>query len=194
MGCEELIEALRKEADEKVRDIWVEAEKEAGKVRADISLRLETLRQGIAAEKSSEEESEKVLLEAQNRVKMTRLTSEDMLCSRLYSLAASSLHILREQGYEDIFRKLALELPSFGWRKVRVNPDDPILAQKLFSGAEVITDSNITGGMELESEGGGIWVVNTLEKRLERAWPLMLPALMEKIYREVSKNGTPPGI
>lgn len=194
MGCEELIESLRKEADEKVREIRGEAEKDAEKVRADVSLRLEALQQDNAAGKSSEEESAKVLLDAQNRARMTRLTSEDSLSARLYSLAASSLRILREQGYEDIFRKLVLELPSPGWRKVRVNPDDSELAKKFFPEAEMITDSNITGGMEVEAEGGSVRIVNTLEKRLERAWPRMLPALMDEIYREVTRNGTPSEI
>lgn len=194
MGCEELIEALRKEADEKMREIRAEAEKEAEKVREDVSLRLEALQQDNAAEKSSEEESARVLLEAQNRARMIRLTSEESLCARLYSLAAASLRILRGQGYEDTFQKLVLELPSAVWQKVRVNPEDLGLAKKFFPEAEVITDSSISGGMELEAEGGSVRIVNTLEKRLERAWPWMLPALRDDIYREVTRDATPPEI
>jgi V/A-type H+-transporting ATPase subunit E len=194
MGGEELIESLRKEASEKMREIREEAEKEAERMREDVSLRLEALQQDEAAGRSSGEEPARVLLDAQNRVRMIRLSSEDRLSGRLYSLAASSLHMLRAQGYGDIFHRLALELPSHVWRNVRVNPEDSGLAKKFFPDAEIIADSNVTGGMEVEAEGGGVRIINTLEKRVERAWPLMLPLLMDDIYRKVTGNGTAPGI
>lgn len=194
MGSEELIESLRKEADDKIREIRREAEKEAERIRADISLRLEALKQDNAAGKSSEEESAKVILDAQNRARIISLTSEESLSARLYSLAVSSLRIMRQQRYEDIFQKLVLELPSSVWQKVRINPDDTELAKKFIPDAEMITDSNIAGGMEVEAEGGSVRIVNTLEKRLERSWHLMLPALIDDIYREVTGNGTPSEI
>lgn len=177
-----------------MREIREEAEKEAERMREDISLRLEALQQDKAAGSSSGEEPARVLLDAQNRVRMIRLSSEDRLSSRLYSLAASSLHMLRIQGYGDIFHRLVLELPSHVWRNVRINPEDSGLAQKFFPDAEIIPDSNVTGGMEVEAEGGGVRIINTLEKRVERAWPLMLPLLMNDIHRKVTENGTAPGI
>jgi V/A-type H+-transporting ATPase subunit E len=191
MGCDELIESLRKEAEEKTREIWEEAEKEAGKIRADISLRLEALQRDNAAERSSDEVPRKVLLEAETGARMIRLIADDRLSVRLYSLIASSLCLLREEGYEDIFQRLVLEIPSFEWQRVRVNPDDSALAQKSFPGAEVVADKSITGGVEVEAEEGGVRIVNTFEKRLERLWPQMLPDLLGDIRKEVMDNGTP---
>lgn len=191
MGCEELIESLRKEGEEKTREIWKEAEAEAGKMRAAVSLRLETLQQDNAAGRTTAEGSRKVLLEAETRARLIRLTSENNLSARLYSLAAASIGLLREKSSEDIFNRLVHELPSAKWQRVRVNPDDSGLAEKAFAGAEVVADKDITGGMEAETEEGNVRVVNTLEKRLERLWPQMLPDLLADIRREVMDDGTP---
>jgi V/A-type H+/Na+-transporting ATPase subunit E len=189
MGCDELIEALRKEEEGKTREIWEEAEEEAGKIRADLSPRIETLRRDNAAGQSSDEVS-RMLLEAETAARVIRLTAYDRLSVRLYSLAASSLHLLREKGYEEIFERLALELPSFGWQRVTVNPDDLALARRSFPGAEIVADKSIMGGMEAEAEEGGVKIVNTFEKRLERSWTEMLSALLGDINRGVMDNGT----
>lgn len=191
MGCEELIGSLRKEAEEKVREIWREAEEEAGKTRAGISLRLEALLHENASGLSSEVDRMKVLLDAENRARMIRLASEDRLSARLYSLAASSLHLLRRKGYEDIFHKLVLELPPLAWHAVKVNPHDSDLAKKFFPRANILVEKDITGGMKAEAEEGAVRVANTFEKRLERAWPQMLPGLMADINREVMDDETP---
>ncbi len=191
MGCEELIASLKKEAEEKIREIWRGVEEEAGKTRTGFSLRLEALREANASGNSSESDRMKILLDAQYRARTIRLISEDRLSARLYTLAVSSLHLLREEGYEDIFHKLALELPPLGWRAVRVNPDDSGLAKKYFPGAKILVEKDVTGGMEAEAEEGEVRVVNTFEKRLERAWPQMLPGLFAEINREVLGDETP---
>jgi V/A-type H+-transporting ATPase subunit E len=192
MGCEELIESLRKEAEAKTREIWREAEEEVGKIRAAFSLRLEAPERDNAAKRASQEGARKVLLEAEARARMIRLTSEHSLSERLYSLASTSMGLLREGRYNDIFEGLVKEIPFAGWQRVRVNPDDSGLAKRSFPRAEIIADKNISGGMETEAEEGSVRVVNTFEKRLERSWPQMLPALLADIYKEVIDNGTPP--
>ena len=191
MGCEELIGSLRKEAEEKAREIWREAEEEAGKLQAGFSLRLEALRLENAAGSSSEEDRQKVLLDAGNSARTIRLASEDRLSSRLYILAVSSLHLLRGKGYEDIFHRLVLEIPPLGWHSVKVSQDDCDLARKFFPNAAIVADRNITGGMEVEAEEGWVSVANTFEKRLEREWPQMLPGLIADINREVMDDKSP---
>lgn len=190
MGCEELIGSLRKEAEEKVREIWREAEEEAGRIQAGFSLRLEALHREHASESYSEA-WQKTLRDAGNKARRIRLASEDRLSARLYILAVSSLHLLRGKGYEDIFQRLALEIPPLGWRSVKVNQDDCDLARKFFPGAGIVADGNITGGMEAEAEEGWVRVANTFEKRLERAWPEMLPGLIADINREGMDDESP---
>lgn len=190
MGCEELIRSLRKEAEEKVRKLWKETEEEAGGIRAGVALRLEVLRLEEIAGHFSEEERVRLLLEADRRAKKIRLISDDRLSARLYSLSVSSLRLLREKGYENIFSKLALELPHAAWHTVKVNPDDSDLARKRFPNATIVADTDITGGMEAEAEEGRVRVSNTFEKRLQGAWQQMLPALMDDIYRKVLDEKT----
>jgi len=190
MGCDELIESLRKEGEGKTRGIWKEAEAEAGNIRAAAALRLEALQRDIAAGPASKEGAGKVFLEAEAMARMIRLTSENGLSARLYSLAASSLGLLREERGKDIFDRLVHELPSAVWQRIKVNPEDASLAEKAFPNAEIVVAGHISGGMEAEADEGNVKVINTFEKRLERSWPQMLPDLMADIYKEVMNSDT----
>jgi V/A-type H+-transporting ATPase subunit E len=193
MGCEELIESLKKEAGEKVLQIRREAEEEAAQIRTSASLRLEALRLDNASKRSIEEEVAKVILEAEKRARMISLTAEDKLSARLFSLAASSLYRLRGDGYDDLFGKCVNALPPLPWQTAKVNPADQALAKKFFPKSVIVPDSAITGGVEVEAEEGRMKIINTLDKRLEKAWPQMLPDLLHDIYQKVKGNGTPAG-
>jgi V/A-type H+-transporting ATPase subunit E len=193
MGCEELIGSLKKEAEEKVRQIRREAEEEAAKIRTAASLRLEALRQDTVSKRSAGEEAAKVLLEAEKKVRMIRLTADDKLSARLFSLAAASLSRLRGEGYDDLFGKCVSVLPPLAWQTVKVNPADKALAKKYFPEAVILPDSSITGGLEVEADSGRMRIINTLDKRLEKAWTQMLPDLLRDIDQEVKGNGTPSG-
>jgi hypothetical protein len=93
------------------------------------------------------------------------------LAERLHGLALAELPHLRAQNPERLFSALAAELPALAWQKVRVNPADDALARQHFPQAHVECDTQISGGMETEAEGGRIRVNNTLEARLETVWP-----------------------
>jgi len=190
MGCRELIKSLKKEGDEKVLGIWSAAEDEAGRIRAGVILRLEEVRRKITEELEGEEALQRLLLEAETKARLSRLAAADNLSRRLYIIAVSSLYLLREQQYENIFEKLVLELPSAAWRSVTVNPADKGIAEHFFPEAHVVTESRITGGMEVETEEGKITVINTFEKRLERFWPRMLPELLDDLAKDVVCDGT----
>jgi len=184
MGCKELIESLRASGDEKIAALRAGAGQEAEKVRADTALAIEALRAdherrkaGLAAEIAAERASE-----AQESIRQVMLAAEKKLCDRLSALARSSLRTLRNEGYREVFRSFASELPRFAWRTVRVNPGDAELARTFFPEAAIIPDENITGGLIVETEGGSVRVDNTFEKRLERAWEEMLPEIMKEVY------------
>ncbi len=191
MGCDELIESLRKEADAKIRQIWKEAEEEAGVIRADLSRGLEAMKQEGPYGQPLKNDVVNILLEAESRARIIKLEYEDRFSARLYSLAASCLGFLRDENYAEIFGRLTLDLPSYEWGKVTVNPRDSGLAKEYYPEAEIAADSDIAGGMAVENKGGDVKVINTFEKRLERSWPQMLPDLLGDIRRETMDNGTP---
>ncbi len=192
MSCKELIESLRKAADERVRLLWEEAEREAGAVEAAAAQRLGQLRRELEKKRSISVRDKEIraVSEADYRARHVRLSAEKALSARLYDIARSSLQALRGKDYEAVFGKMACELPTLAWRTVRVNPADAALARMHFPGAEIVSDDTITGGMDASTEGGAIRIINTFEKRLERAWEDMLPGLIKDVYQEVS-SGVP---
>jgi V/A-type H+-transporting ATPase subunit E len=60
----------------------------------------------------------------------------------------------------------------------------------MFPDAEVIADESISGGLDAATAGGRIRVVNTFEKRLERAWPILLPEMIRAVYHEAVDHGS----
>ncbi len=181
-----LLDALRQKAEGKASAIWQEAEAEVERIRAEASHRIE--------EKRAQSENDLAMLEqkllktftveAEREVRKIRVAAKNTLADRLYRLALESLPRFRNQGYEDLFAALAGELPTRQWQRVKVNPADQSLARRYFPNAQVVPDQTTIGGMEVEGEEGRIRIINTLEKRLERAWPGILPDLLESLCRE----------
>jgi V/A-type H+-transporting ATPase subunit E len=79
---------------------------------------------------------------------------------------------------------MAAELPA-DWKTVRVNSEDAGIAREHFPEAGIITDDSISGGMDVMTEDAKIRVINTLEKRLERAWGDVLPHIMKELDETV---------
>lgn len=95
----------------------------------------------------------------------------------------SMLQHLRLQG-EEAIRRLRQEAEA----KVReqraaaeVHPDDQGLARAALPQALIVGDRRITGGLAVKGQGGRMRVDNTLAKRLERAWPELLPKLLSEL-------------
>jgi V/A-type H+-transporting ATPase subunit E len=187
MGYRELIDSLQREAEEKTRGIRRDAEARAEKLKAEAGERIELLKDEYAQMQASalREQTEAILREAEVRAMAVRLCAENELLERLFAAALSSLASLRDERYVDVFRALHAELPPFEWQEVRVNPEDLELAGKLFPGSEVIPEPGISGGMEAASGDGRIRAVNTFEKRLEKAWPGMVPDVMRDVHGEI---------
>lgn len=192
MGSRELIESLRRAGEESVRHLQQDAEREAELMRASFSGKTGELRRRIADELAAfaRDETRRVLAEEGGRARSVRLGAEKMLSERLLSVALASLGALRQTGYPEIFEKLARELPSLPWKSVRVHPPDAELARKHFPDAEILPMENITGGMDVATADGTIRVVNTFEKRIERAWADLLPLLINDVYEEASDGAS----
>jgi len=190
MGCKELIESLRQARDEKVIAIWDEAEREADRIKAEALLMAGQVRADFERKRSAAagEKAARALSDANSAARTHRLVAEKELSDRLYSLAAASLVVLRRPDERSMFASLAAELPPFPWKTVRVNPGDVALAKELFPEAGIVPDDAITGGMDVMTGAGKVRVVNTLEKRLERAWPEVLPEMIRDVHEELSKR------
>jgi V/A-type H+/Na+-transporting ATPase subunit E len=188
MSCTELIESLRRAGNKKAGALWLEAEAEAARFRAELGRRTVRIREENERTRAGGADAlmKAAVAGARARARVLRLDAEQAVSGRLFSAASGSLRRLCEKDGEKTFEKLARELPSLDWRVVRVNPGDAGYARKYFPDAELVTDANISGGMDAATEGDAIRVVNTLEKRLERAWPDLLPVLMKEVFQEAN--------
>jgi V/A-type H+-transporting ATPase subunit E len=187
MGYKELVEALKTEGEEKILTIRQQAETEVEAIKADAAKRIEE----IQAEHERtltiaiKEQADAIVSDAAAEVRVIRLRAEKELSDRLYRQALSSLYLLREKRHSEVFDALVKELPRYQWEVLKVNPADVTIAKTRFPDAEIIPDPMITGGLEAMDKEGRIRIINTFEKRIERAWPEILPALIEEIEPEL---------
>ncbi len=192
MGRRELIESLRKAGEDKAVALRREADEEENKIRAEAEQRLGHIRDECGSRHASElaERIEAISSEAEAQARIKMIAAEARLSDRLFGLARASLPRLRAEKRGELLPALARELPDFPWKKVTVNPADAGLAARLFPDAEIIPDGGISGGIDAAAEDGKVRVVNTLEKRLERAWEDILPGLVQEIKTLLCKDGT----
>lgn len=188
MGYRELIDALRTEGDEKVSAIWLAAEDEVRRIREEAIETIEKTREEYNSIHSSliKEKMEDILSEAANREKTIRGSAEKGMSEHLHGIAVKSLRHLRNEGYGNIFDTLVQELPPQKWKSIRISPEDGKIARKYFPDSDVLTDDQISGGLEVTGIDGMIRIVNTFEKRLERAWMELIPELIKEIHCKFS--------
>lgn len=193
MGYKELIESLQREAEENVKEVWHEAKAQAEKLKAETDKKLELMKQQYAEMQSSaaKEQAEEILSETKSEVQRIKLSTEAALSKRLYPIALSYSSSLRNERYKDVFSALAGEVPPFKWHTVKVNPADKGLAKEYFPDSEIVSDPEITCGMEVVAEDSRIRIINTFEKRLENAWPEMVTALIKDVYTELERRKSP---
>lgn len=182
MGYEELIEAIKEEGERKLREIWATAETTAEIIRKEAESRVTALRMEYDERLNVEVEKKRslILKEAVREAYQIRLKAQEKLSERLFSTAVGLLSVLRRERYKEVFEALFNEIPHSRWVTVRVNPDDILIAESCFKGADIIVDSSITGGFVVENSEGNI-IINTFEKRLERLWPEILPEILKTI-------------
>jgi V/A-type H+-transporting ATPase subunit E len=188
MGYQELIASLRKEGSEKVKALHQETRAESEKIHEEEAEMIAKLMEEFREKEEALEKSQadRFFSAAQRTVRTIRLKAEANLADRLFGLALSCLHELRQDKYEKTFELLVNELPSTWWNEAVVHPDDKAMAETHFPNAEVVTDPAVIGGIEVYRENRRQHVINTFGKRLERAWEELLPLIVRDIYRESS--------
>ena len=182
VGTAELLAALRSEGERETALIREQAEAEAARLRAEAEAGLCRLREESRQEQASAGAAAgaAILAQAEREARLLRLAAQERLAERLHGLARRLTCRLRDDDYPAVFARLAAELPPVAWEEVRVNPADAELTRPFFPGAQVVADNGICGGLAARAAGGRIEVVNTLETRLERGWPELLPLLLRE--------------
>ncbi|HSP16561.1 MAG TPA: V-type ATP synthase subunit E [Thermoanaerobaculia bacterium] len=182
-----LTQALRRKAKEDAEAVWQKARADAESHRAAKARAYEEQRARAAEQLAavSAELARRANSDAERGARRILATSKAALSDRLYRLAVETLGGLRDS---ELFEALAAELPARVWERVRVHPADQSIALKLFPRAEVVCDPGIAGGMDVEVEQGRVRIINTLEARLQAAWPEILPALMKDVLEEMSHS------
>jgi len=183
MGRRELLEALHREGRESMEAISGRGAAEEERLRSAAEERREELRR--------EHEQQRELLcsvlqrtlrsRAAREASLIRLRAEHTLSQRLHERARFCLKQLRRDDPEQLFRSLAAELPAVPWHTVWTTPGDTDLASGQFPGASIIPDETLSGGLKAVTADDSLTVDNTLEARLEKLWPDLLPHLMAEL-------------
>jgi vacuolar-type H+-ATPase subunit E/Vma4 len=185
-----LVDSLRRKAKEDSEALWQTARAAAETDRAEKAHAVEEERARNAEElaKAAAAFARTANAGAERAARKILASSKAALAERLYRIATEALRDFRDGAYAKLFAALAAELPAGGWERIRVNPADRAIARKLFPRTTVVTDPAIAGGIDVEADGGRVHVDNTLEARLEAAWPEVLPGLMTAVLEEISHS------
>lgn len=188
MGKDELRKALVREAEERIRNLWAEAERDIAELRGQVAAEQEEQERRL--EQRLQEEMAVIRSEADQEAwqvaQRTRLEAEQRLGERLQALARKLLPELVAADRERWFCRLAGEIPAGDWCQVRLQGEDRPFAEKLFADAELIVDDGLAGGLIVTDRDERLRIDNSLGKRLERLWPRLLPELIRAVRKEVS--------
>jgi vacuolar-type H+-ATPase subunit E/Vma4 len=187
MGEEELRKALQREGEAQVRDFWQQSEAAVATRRKEIEAELIQLRAEADCQLQTETTvlSNNLLLAAQTRVMECRLHAEAALEKRLLLLARQILPELAGDDRSAMWKTLCEELPAGDWTEIKIHPADRKLAGRDFPSAEVDCDTSLCGGLITTNADGTIRIDNSLDCRLMRAWPDLLPKLLAELRKLV---------
>lgn len=186
MSHQDLIAALHAQGTEKADQMRRQAEEEEARLAVEAKERLDTLEEEEKLAKLAEEERLRAATVVRTRLEARRLLAAARchLAERLTALAQDCLSTLRDRQYETTFARLIDEIPSENWSQVRLHPDDAALARKFLPTTPMVEDETIVGGFELTSADGLLRIANTLNKRLEKIWPSLLPKIVEQAEKQ----------
>lgn len=192
MGEPELKAALQREGEAQIRDFWQQSESIVASRREELEtqrlqLRAETDRnlQAEAAELSIS-----LLFEARTRAIGSRLHAEMALEERLRMLAQQMLPMLANADRAALWKSLREELPAAEWTACKIHSADQQMADRDFPAADIACDETLGGGMIVTTADGMIRIDNSLSCRLLRAWPELLPKLLDELRKQVDNDET----
>ena len=190
MGLEELINTLRKHEQKQIEEIWQAAKNEAESLRQRIADATADITRNHAEQLNSacQKSMRSIFSDASIKTREKKLSTYMSLAQALKDAALKELSCLRNHNYEAVFVRLVAELPARKWEKILVNPADLKLAAQFFSADIIETDQSISGGLIATTAENKIIVDNTFEKRLEKKWFHLLPAILVKIEKRYGES------
>ncbi len=184
MSVDDLLAALERNRQQQLEEIRRQAAERESGLRAAAAAEIAGLRARHAEELSlrndnrRRQESRRLLREQRALL----LAAEEELAERVGELAQKLLVELRlREDYPASFEKLCLELPAAAWEGVFVHPDDIDLARRFLAGAKPHPERGITGGLRAWGGAGSIEVDNTLDRRLARSLPTLVPGIIREL-------------
>jgi V/A-type H+-transporting ATPase subunit E len=191
VGLEELLSSLKKNKQKQIDTIWQEVKREAESLRKQVAAALADITKihadqlTTACKKSMRE----IFSETEIKTRQKKLFAYQALEQALRNAAIRQLPALRQKDYDAVFAHLVGELPDRTWEKIIVNPADRDRAASFFTPDSIQPDSGVSGGLIAITDGGRISVDNTFEKRLERKWLHIFPAIIAKIEKQYGESG-----
>ena len=189
MSYDALFAELRRLGEESRQALRQEAEATAAEYRREVAAVLAQERQ--QADQHCQDlcalGAREIRLAAEQESRRLKAQTEAAFAERLLRIARRVMPVVQDENRSQVFSRLAAELPERRWERVHVNPSDLALGRDLFPQAEVVADGDIAGGFEALAENGTVRVINTMEKRLERAWLMILPAILQDL-REMADD------
>lgn len=183
MGRTELLAALQRDGQEKIAAIRAGRAAEEERLRAETARKIDVLRQEheVQHELLCSACQRQILAKAGREAALIRLRAEHALALRLHACACNALSSLYADDTERLFPLLAAELPAMPWQTISTTPADTSCAAALFLAATIIADAALAGGIKAALAENILSVDNTLETRLEKLWPDLLPQLLADV-------------
>jgi vacuolar-type H+-ATPase subunit E/Vma4 len=178
MAYENLLKSVEESAQEKERELRVQAQHQADEIRSAAKKQAQEIQERTIqeAEHSAAIERNKQLYLAKGAVKEQALRSREKVFEAAFEAAGQQLARLRQdETYPAIFRRLAEETTSAMGETpfiIHVDKRDLSLCKKTLDtmkvSCEILADLECMGGLIASSPDGLATIANTFESRLER--------------------------
>jgi V/A-type H+-transporting ATPase subunit E len=182
MALDEILKALEEEGDREVAEIIAKARAQADKIIEEAKEEAKRLKNEEVdkAKRAAESESARIINAARLFAKKEIIRAKEECIKKVVEEARERLKNLRRgKEYPQILQRLIAEAMEGvdGRVVVKVNPEDKELAQKLLSDFQITyelkPESNIEGGLQVQTKDASIFINNTLESRLNKAAQLL---------------------
>jgi V/A-type H+-transporting ATPase subunit E len=192
MPYDDLISALKGNAQERITEIQDRAQAEAQKIRKDAEERAQSIRSAYLEEaaRSVKLERSKLISKAGAEKRMALARVKDDLFQQVFTRAAQQMALARNNpAYRTSFRSTVREvMEELAGEEVRlhIDPRDESLCREILKemhlNCEVVPDLTILGGLNATTADERLLVFNTIESRLQRAKELMKSEIMSALY------------